>query len=164
MFFSPLNDERLPGNIKGIYIGGGYPEIFAEKLAANKSLKRGIRGFAERGGIIYAECGGFMYLTEGIIDFEEKMHEMVGIFPTHAKMLKRLSALGYFTVEVTEDNILAERGDSIQGHQFRYSQIEAMPPEIKRTYLFRKRREDSPKEEGYCYKNILCRSVMNIWT
>jgi cobyrinic acid a,c-diamide synthase len=155
VFFSPLKDAKLPKNIEGIYLGGGYPEIFAEKLAANKSLKREIRGFAERGGIVYAECGGFMYLTEGIIEFEGKKHEMVGIFPTHAKMLKKLSALGYFIVEVTEDNILARRGDSIRGHQFRYSEIEKMPLKIKRTYLVRKREEGKPEEEGYLYKNVL---------
>jgi len=156
VFFSPLKDARLPENIEGIYLGGGYPEIFAQRLALNKSLKREIREFAEKGGIIYGECGGFMYLTKGIIDFEGKMHEMVGIFPTHAKMLKRLSALGYFVVEVTEDNIIARKGDSIRGHQFRYSDIKEMPPQIVRSYRVRKRKKDrTPKKEGYVYKNVL---------
>ncbi len=156
VFFSPLRDPHLPGGIRGIYLGGGYPELFTQELAANKSIKKEIRDFAEKKGVIYGECGGFMYLTQGIFDFEGNFHEMVGIFPTRARMLKRLSSLGYFFVEVIEDNILSPAGGEIRGHQFHYSEIEAMPSGVSTTYLIRKKKGDkNVREEGFVFKNVL---------
>jgi cobyrinic acid a,c-diamide synthase len=77
--FSPLYDKALP-DVDMVYLGGGYPELYGEKLAANAAMRRAIRAFAERGGTIYAECGGMMYLTESIRDFEGKSHVIVGLF------------------------------------------------------------------------------------
>ncbi|MBI4745157.1 MAG: cobyrinate a,c-diamide synthase [Deltaproteobacteria bacterium] len=68
VFFSPLAEKALPEAIAGLYIGGGYPELYAERLSANVSMMDSIKNFAESGGKIYAECGGFMYLTEGIVE------------------------------------------------------------------------------------------------
>src|SRR4030067_408446 len=98
-----------------------------------------IKNFAESGGKIYAECGGFMYLTEGIVDFDGKFHRMAGIFPTKAKMLKRRKALGYVEVEAVGDSPLAAKGSRIRGHEFHYSEIDEMPETIKRVYRVNKR-------------------------
>ncbi|MFC1513214.1 cobyrinate a,c-diamide synthase, partial [Thermodesulfobacteriota bacterium] len=75
--FSPLDDEKLPDGLQGIYLGGGYPELYAAKLAANDSMRAAIRDWSEAGKPVYAECGGFMYLTQGIIDLEGNEHSMV---------------------------------------------------------------------------------------
>ena len=118
--FSPIGDRQLPPDIGGIYLGGGYPELHAAKLAANRSMLDAIRGFAAGGAPIYAECGGFMYLTEAIVDLEGREHAMAGVFPTHARMQPRLAALGY-----VEDG-------GLRGHEFRYSEIDPMPQSIGR--------------------------------
>ena len=97
--FSPLNDQVLP-DVDMLYLGGGYPELYGEALARNVTMRTAIRQFAERGGTIYAECGGMMYLTQAIRDFDGTSHEMVGLFPAEAVMQKSGLVLGYRTVEL----------------------------------------------------------------
>ena len=158
VFFSPLADKALPDGVTGLYIGGGYPELHAERLSANRSMMESIKNFSESGGKIYAECGGFMYLTEGIVDFNGKYHPMVGVFPTRAKMLKKRKALGYVEIETIEDSPLAQKGYSIRGHEFHYSEIDEMPISINRVYSVNKPDGDS-WFEGYRYKNTLASYV-----
>ena len=93
--FSPLKDRELPENLHGIYLGGGYPELFAAQLAANEGLKRELAAQAAAGLPIYAECGGLMYLSQEIKDLEGRTHAMVGLLPLKVRMLKKLRALGY---------------------------------------------------------------------
>jgi cobyrinic acid a,c-diamide synthase len=157
-FFSPLNDKNLPDNIDSIYIGGGYPEIYAKELEANASLRVQIKKLAEDGMFIYAECGGLMYLTEGITDLDGRMHEMVGIFPAAARMLSKRKSLGYVCVEAIDDAILTQKGSKIRGHEFHYSEID-MPDTIKRAYKVTKASSGDERLEGYCYKNVLASHV-----
>ena len=96
--FSPI-DEPLPENIDGIYLGGGYPELHAEKLAANASTREAIREFASAGGPIYAECGGLMYLGDAIRTLDGTTHPMLGLVAGTAVMHERLQSLGYVEVE-----------------------------------------------------------------
>ena len=96
--FSPLHDERIP-ECGGLIFGGGFPEIFAARLAANKTMKESIARAAADGMPIYAECGGFMYLTREIKDFEGAAHEMCGIIPMRCKMNDRLRTVGYVTAK-----------------------------------------------------------------
>jgi cobyrinic acid a,c-diamide synthase len=132
--YSPIDDACLPDDIGGVYLGGGYPEVHAAALAANKSMRDSLRSFAEAGGPIYAECGGFMYLTEAIIDQHGRQHEMCGIFPTRARMHQRLAALGYADFEVLGEIAWLHRGHRIRGHEFRYSSIDDMPERVARVY------------------------------
>lgn len=118
--FSPLNDRMLP-DVEMLYLGGGYPELYAGTLAINSPMRQAIRAFAERGGTIYAECGGMMYLTEAIRDFEGLSHEMVGLFPAEAVMKKPGLTLGYRTVAVSQVGILGNVGVIARGHEFHYS-------------------------------------------
>jgi cobyrinic acid a,c-diamide synthase len=90
VFFSPLRDAHLPANLRGIYLGGGYPEVYVERLATNTSMRQELRCFIEQGGVVYAECGGLMYLTQAIRTVEGRDFPMVGIFPATAQMLPRL--------------------------------------------------------------------------
>lgn len=119
--FSPIADRELPRGTAGIYLGGGYPELHAGALSANCSMLDAIRRFAAAGGSIYAECGGFMYLTEAIVDTGGREFPMAAIFPTRARMQPRLAALGYVETEA-----------GLRGHEFRFSEIDPMPPSVER--------------------------------
>jgi len=104
--FSPLRDRELPAAVNGVYLGGGFPEMFAEQLEQNDSMRRSIRDF---GGLIYAECGGYLYLMESLGG-----RRMAGLVPGSADMHGRLRSLGYR--EVTGPFGRA------RGHEFHYSE------------------------------------------
>lgn len=157
VFFSPLRDARLPDNVQGLYFGGGYPELHAATLSANVSLRQEVHAFIERNGLVYAECGGFMYLTGGIQDIQGKFFPMVGIYPTTVRMLPHLRALGYVEVSFAPDKGLSPLG-TVRGHEFHYSELadqEFCHGPIQAVYRVRKRPSDSPRPEGYCYKRCL---------
>ncbi|WP_437623194.1 cobyrinate a,c-diamide synthase [Sorangium sp. So ce1151] len=126
--FSPIRDARLP-DVDGLYLGGGYPEAHAERLAENAAMRAEIRAFADSGGPIYAECGGLMYLTEAIRTLDGRAHPMVGLVPAEAVMCEKLQALGYVEVETQARTILGGAGLRFRGHQFRYSELRPARPE-----------------------------------
>lgn len=121
--FSPLRDPSLP-DVDLVYLGGGYPEVHAAALTANEPMRRALYEFSQRGGPIYAECGGLMYLTEAIRDFDGYRHEMTGVFPAEAVMHKSRLTIGYREVEMTRPSILGEPGITIRGHEFHYSSLQ----------------------------------------
>jgi len=159
IYFSPLRDNCLPGNLDGIYLGGGYPELFAHELEAHDVMKKEIKHFADQGGIIYAECGGLIYLGNTVRDFDNKDAEMVGVFPFTTIMGKKLADLGYYTVEAVKDNILSKKGYVVKGHQFRYSSLENIPPSILKVYKIRKGDSGEIRREGFAFKNVLASYV-----
>lgn len=120
--FSPLRDRSLP-DVDLLYLGGGYPELYGAALSENVAMRQAIHSFAARGGAIYAECGGLMYLTEAIRDFEGRSHEMIGLFPAKAVMRKPGLTLGYRTVECSQRCMLGELGVMARGHEFHYSTL-----------------------------------------
>lgn len=121
--FSPLRDQSLPDNVTMLYLGGGYPELHGAALAGNVSMKTAIRTFAASGGAIYAECGGMMYLTQGIRTFEGMLYEMVGLFPAEATMQSKRMTLGYRAIELTQPCMLGSIGLAARGHEFHYSEV-----------------------------------------
>lgn len=125
--FSPLNDHVLPA-VEMLYLGGGYPELHGAALAKNAAIRAAIKRFADRGGVIYAECGGLMYLTESIRDCDGHSHDMVGVFPAEAVMRKSGFTLGYRTVESSRRSILGDVGATARGHEFHYSTLVARGP------------------------------------
>jgi cobyrinic acid a,c-diamide synthase len=145
--FSPMSDRELPPEIGGIYLGGGYPELHAAQLSENRAMIEAIRRFARAGAPMYAECGGFMYLTEAVVDLDGSEHPMAGLFPTRARMQSRLAALGYIQLESVDAGLWLKSGETLRGHQFRYSAIDAMPSEVCRVY-------QSPAE-GYRIHSVL---------
>ena len=157
VFFSPLRDRHLPPHVQGLYFGGGYPELHAARLAANASLRREVRDFIERRGVVYAECGGLMYLADAIRDGQGRRFPMVGIYPTTVRVLPRLSALGYVEVSLEAGHGLFPAG-TVRGHEFHYSELEESDlcrGPIRAVYAVRKRPGDSPRPEGYAYKRCL---------
>ncbi|HEX7765265.1 MAG TPA: cobyrinate a,c-diamide synthase, partial [Nitrospira sp.] len=121
--FSPLTDHTIPDGVAMLYLGGGYPELHGAVLAGNITMRTSIREFAGRGGTIYAECGGMMYLTQGIRDFAGASHKMVGLFPAEAVMRKPGLTLGYRTVTLARPCILGAADLTARGHEFHYSTL-----------------------------------------
>ncbi len=153
--FSPLKDDGLPEAVDGIYLGGGYPEMYARGLSSNDFVKRAIIEAAASGMPVYAECGGFMYLTEGITDIEGVYHPMAGIFPVRAMMLPERKALGYREIKVNEGCGLFPAGGKARGPEFHYSEITEMPGRVKRAYTVRRAGQAEDTREGYLRGNAL---------
>ncbi len=121
--FSPLRDSCLP-QVDVLYLGGGYPELFASVLAENLSMRQSILNFAQRGGIIYAECGGLIFLARTLRDFEGRVYDMVGLFPLDVVMGRSTMTLGYRELQLRQDSFLGVEGLRVRGHEFHYSTIE----------------------------------------
>jgi cobyrinic acid a,c-diamide synthase len=157
--FSPLEDRELPENLDGLYLGGGYPELFAAQLAANEGLKRHLAAQAAAGLPIYAECGGLMYLSQEIQDLEGRHYPMAGLLPLKVRMLQRLRALGYREITLTADGLLGPAGTKARGHEFHYSEIAAETGDLPRIYRIAARQGKEAPPEGYCLNNILASYV-----
>jgi cobyrinic acid a,c-diamide synthase len=126
--FSPLRDLALPDSVGGLYLGGGYPELHASRLAGNETMRGAIRNAAERGLPIYAECGGFMLLCEALVDADGRSHPMVGLVPGRCVMERGLQAIGYREALCAGDNLLGPAGTVIRGHEFHHSRFEGELP------------------------------------
>jgi len=122
-FVSPLKDRGLPAGAGGIYIGGGFPEIFARQLAGNAEFKSSLSKAAGEGMPVYAECGGLMYLSRAIVDFEGEEHEMAGVLPGRAVMRKHRKRMGYAEVRALRDGPVSRKGDALRGHFFHWSEM-----------------------------------------
>ena len=120
--FSPLYDEIVP-KADCIYIGGGFPEVFAKELGINKKMRESIKKAHENNVPIYAECGGLMYLGEKLLDLDGNEYEMVGIFEGISKMTKSLKRFGYCDGIAKVDTVLSNKGDIIKGHEFHHSEF-----------------------------------------
>lgn len=124
IFINALDDTHLP-EIDALYIGGGFPETHASTLAANQGLRSGVKAAALAGMPIYAECGGLMYLGEGI-SIDGMQYGMCGVFPIRFSVSEKPQGHGYVRVRVTEENPFYPVGTEIRGHEFRYSRVEHM--------------------------------------
>ncbi len=142
VFFSPLADPRLPEDVDLLYFGGGYPELYAEKLTANTAMRYVVKNWAAQNGPIYAECGGFMYLCSAIYDGNGQSYPMCDVFAVTVAMRARLSALGYREAILQENCWFGEQGTLFFGHEFRYSDIVTRDAAIPWLY----RRQDGSHE------------------
>ncbi|WP_028581915.1 cobyrinate a,c-diamide synthase [Desulfogranum japonicum] len=156
--FSPLTDHDLPENLDGLYLGGGYPELFAEQLSDNRSMRQQIHAFCQTGSPVYAECGGFMYLTREITNQEGLSFPMTGVFPFVSHMQNRLRRLGYRTPLVTRDTFLANQGTTLYGHEFHYSTVDMKEGITPCAYTLQ-----DGQEEGYLFRRTLAGYVHLHW-
>lgn len=151
VFFSPLSDSDLPDDLDGLYFGGGYPELAAQRLSQNKSLRKRILDESTAGMPIYGECGGFMYLCRELGDTEGKRYPMVGCFPFRTRMNAKLRSLGYRQVTMTQPTVIGPAGMTARGHEFHYSAIdtgfEAQSP--AQVYRVAARAGGQPPVTGY---------------
>jgi cobyrinic acid a,c-diamide synthase len=155
--FSPLDDERLPDDLSGIYFGGGYPELNARRLAANQGMREAIGRLSRDGMPIYAECGGFMYLCRELEDGAGTVHPMCGCFPFRSRMHSTLRSLGYREVQLGADTLLGKKGQTLRGHEFHYSALADAPTSqaVETVYSAGSRSGRQSKAEGYLVHRTL---------
>lgn len=150
--FSPLSDAGIPGNADAVYLGGGYPEVHAAELSLNSSMLESIRNWSNAGKPLYAECGGLMYLSQGIHDMSGSFFRMSGVFPFETRM-KKQPRLGYREIVLNEDCILGQKGDTCRGHEFHYSDING--DARGQLYKVRDQSGETIGHEGFRYKNTV---------
>ena len=119
IYFSPLRDPKLPERCHALYLGGGYPELYAKELSENRKMRTAVRSAVENGMPVVAECGGFMYLHSEIIDKEGIHWEMAGVFPATCYYTGKLVRFGYIELQERQSHFLPE-GETIKGHEFHY--------------------------------------------
>ncbi len=125
--FSPMEDAELPTGAGGIYIGGGFPEMFAAELAGNAPMHAAIQAAVGRGVPVYAECGGLMYLGRSLSGLDGVRFPMVGAIPAVSAMSGRRQILGYREVESRTDSPLMRRGQRVRAHELHWSTLEQPP-------------------------------------
>lgn len=119
--FSPLKDKKLPQGISGLYIGGGYPELYIKELSENKSILDDIREKVSKGLPTFAECGGYMYLMDSFTDKKGNLYNLAGAIEGNSYMTDSLKRFGYITLISQNNNLMCKAGESINGHEFHYS-------------------------------------------
>jgi cobyrinic acid a,c-diamide synthase len=151
--FSPIVDHTLPEQLDGLYIGGGFPEVFAAALAANTAMLEAIRQFARQNHPIYAECGGLMYLGRELIDFDQIRYPMLGLIPYSTAMQQRRVKIGYAEIVAASSNQpLLKPGERWRGHEFHWSQLQGEINPDHAAYLIP---EQHNRAEGWFEQNIL---------
>jgi cobyrinic acid a,c-diamide synthase len=153
VFFSPLHDEHLPECVDGVYLGGGYPELHAARLAANRDMIADLRRFHGDGGLIYAECGGLMYCARELVDADGRAFPMLDLLPARTVMQPRRAALGYVTWRATENTLFGAAGTQVRGHEFHYSRLEPLGPLHAAALL--ERDGEEPKSDGFVLGGLL---------
>jgi cobyrinic acid a,c-diamide synthase len=135
--FSPLRDAALPLGTRGMYLGGGYPELHGAALAANRPLQDALRAADASGMPIYAECGGLMYLADALEAPDGRLYPMVGVLPATVRLHPMRLALGYAEVQVMADTLLGPAGTVARGHEFHCSWLQGVPASVARVYRLR---------------------------
>lgn len=120
-YISPLNQETIP-DVDAIYMGGGFPETHAPQLANNKAFRAELKHLSDKGLPIYAECGGLIFLGQSI-QLNDQVYPMTGILPIQFGLSKKPQGHGYTAVEVVHENPFFDKGETLKGHEFRYSSI-----------------------------------------
>lgn len=161
VYFSPLRDSALPPYLDGVYLGGGFPEVYVQALEANVSFRTTLAAALEGGLPAYAECGGMMYLCSSLHgapafsyrhgQSEGRFFSMTGFFEERARMTDRLQPFGYVNITLLRDCVLGKKGDSYHAHEFHYARLEGHGSEP----LFRIEKADGRSwTGGLCRKNV----------
>jgi cobyrinic acid a,c-diamide synthase len=145
--FSPLADSGLPAGTQGIFIGGGFPELFAAELAENAPMLAAIRAAHARGMPLYGECGGYMYLGHSLTDAAGRPHRLAGVLPLESTMSNERLTLGYREVRTLHEGPHAPTGRALRGHEFHWSIARPLPPE-QAAYAVRIDGSDAEYPEG----------------
>ena len=154
-YFSPLHDKCIPGDVDGIFLGGGFPELNAEKLMENETMRESILDAHNNGTIIYGECGGMMYLLEKLIDCDGRSFKMCGVLSGTSGMENKRQGLGYIIVDATSDNVICKRGDTFRAHEFHWSRLLDVADDTVFAYKTQKSNGKQSKSDGIYRKNVL---------
>jgi len=153
VYWSPLQDKTLPPNIHGLYLGGGFPEVFAPELAANTTARHSVKTAIEEGLPTYAECGGLMYLCESLQNLAGEVFPMVGVLPTTVKMSTQLT-LGYRRAIATQNTPLLALGKQVWGHEFHHSQLHQLSHTPIYNFSGTPSSQPATQSEGWCIHNL----------
>ena len=152
-----LQDSALPA-VDGLFIGGGFPEVFMPELQANTALRSSIRVAIEAGLPVYAECGGLMYLAR-TLRWKDTQVDMVGALPVDVLMHERPVGRGYVTLQTTPDapwpTADEAAGKTLRGHEFHYSSLENVQPGLKFAYKVLRGHGIDGQRDGVVYRNVL---------
>ncbi|MCW4023186.1 MAG: hydrogenobyrinic acid a,c-diamide synthase (glutamine-hydrolyzing) [Candidatus Bathyarchaeota archaeon] len=155
VFFSPVNDKKLPENIDGLYFPGGFPDRLAEKLSTNQTMLKKVKQAVYDEMPVYSEQGSSMYLTKSITDFEGSTVPMVGAIAGKSKVGWKMQALDSSRMEAITDNLLTPRGSVIQGNDFRFFKIYDLPKDTEFAYKMRIGKGVNGTNEGIRVNNLL---------
>lgn len=155
IFFSPLSDTALPQGISGIYLGGGYPEMFARQLSENCAMRVAVKQASDSGMPVYGECGGFMYLCRSLKGRDNTLFPMTDCFPFTTSLRERLASLGYREVTLKADTILGPAGSTARGHEFHYSEIVDPDQAIATVYRVSGHGRTLRGDEGFRVKDTI---------
>jgi cobyrinic acid a,c-diamide synthase len=160
--FSPLRDPALPKGLNAVYVGGGYPEEHAREFAGNSGMLASVRDFAKRGHAVYAECGGLMYVSDGVESLDGHRFHFLGLLPAWTRMLHRRKALGYAETTLTRDALWGQSGAKVRGHEFHYSELLSDPcrkGHWHTAYAIERRRSQETVTEGFLSGRMLATYV-----
>ncbi|MBI3323100.1 MAG: cobyrinate a,c-diamide synthase [Candidatus Omnitrophica bacterium] len=162
--FSPLKSRGLPRRAAGLYLGGGFPELFAGPLSRNRALHAQIRDAVGQGMPTYAECGGLMFLTRAISDSRGRRHPMAGLIPGEVRMTPRLQSFGYQELRARGSTVLARAGERARGHEFHHSALSRPPGAATAAYEVLPRRGGPGRLEGYARGSLLASYIhLHFW-
>ncbi|ABB13732.1 cobyrinate a,c-diamide synthase [Carboxydothermus hydrogenoformans] len=151
VFINPFYDE-LPEELGGLYIGGGFPELYLEELARNRKLLTQVKKYAQLGMPIYAECGGLMYLCDKI-KYNGSEYYMAGVIPAECQMTPKPQGHGYTEGEIVRENPYFPVGYCLKGHEFHYSRLN-LTEELTFGLKLHKGQGITKGQDGFCYKNV----------
>ncbi len=152
VFISSLRDKKLP-DVDALYIGGGFPEVFAEQLEKNKRLREDIYEFCSSGKPVYAECGGLMFLGKSI-EVEGNEYEMVDFLPLRTVMYEKFRAQGYCIYKAVRNSVIARKNQTLVGHEFHYSEAELLG-KVDFAFAVKRGRGIDGQRDGVIVENTL---------
>jgi cobyrinic acid a,c-diamide synthase len=152
VYVNALEDSRLPA-VSGLYIGGGFPELFAERLQANDRLRREIAVAIDEGLPVYAECAGLLYLAR-TLRWEDRSYEMVGALPIDVSFTARPQGHGYVAAEVLGENPFFDVGQRLLGHEFHYARVENAD-DLPTAYRLDRGQGLGGTRDGIVHRNVL---------
>ncbi len=158
VFFSPLHDPDLPPALSGLYLGGGYPELYAAQLAENAPMRAALKSAIESGMPTYAECGGLMSLAETFVDGAGVAYPMLGVLPGFTRLTGQLK-MGYREVVALQSTPLLGKGETARGHEFHYSEWIRPAGNDACAYAIQPRRGGESQPEGFAKDNLLASYV-----
>ncbi|HID76913.1 MAG TPA: cobyrinic acid a,c-diamide synthase, partial [Planctomycetaceae bacterium] len=150
---SPLADSRLP-QVDALYVGGGFPETLAPRLAANHPFRASLREAILAGLPVYAECGGAVFLGKKLL-FEGQSYPMAGALPASFAFQSRPQGHGYVVLEAVRPNPFYAEGETLRGHEFHYTYVESAPALLEFAFRVRRGHGFDGRHDGLCHHNVL---------
>ncbi len=155
--FSTIADDGIPDGVDGLFIGGGFPEVYMDELGNNSAMRQSILDFINASGPVYAECGGLMYLGNSI-RWQGRQVEMVGALPVDVVMEDKPVGRGYVELQETGDSPwagLAAADETIAAHEFHYSRVEFTGEVERFAFVVKRGWGLDGKHDGIVHKNVL---------